>query len=143
MFTPRIVSDFMFAKDALFARLTLSDEEFRLYQQIHARVAGPLPVPDLVIWLRADTATLQQRIRGRGIGMEQGMADDYLQRLAQAYAGHFEREQALPVLAVDTDGFHPAAVEADFQRLLQALSVFRGPRETLRAAQGAPAQAGL
>jgi deoxyadenosine/deoxycytidine kinase len=143
MFTPRIVSDFMFAKDALFARLTLSDEEYRLYLQIHQQVAPQLPAPDLVVWLQAGPPALQQRIQRRGIGMEQAIPDAYLERLSQAYAEHFEREPGLPVLAVDTEGFHPAGVPADFERLLAALRAFRGPRETLQADAGPAAQTGL
>ena len=143
MFSPRIVSDFMFAKDALFARLTLSDEEYRLYLQIHQQVAPQVPAPDLVIWLQAPAATLRQRIGRRGIGMEQGIADAYLDRLSQAYAEHFEREPGLPVLGVQTEGFHPAAVPADFERLLAALEAFEGPRQTVEAAAGRRPQTGL
>ena len=73
MFSSTIVSDFMFAKDALFARLTLSDDEHRLYTQMHAQIAPQLPEPDLVIWLQASAPTLLRRIRRRGTGMEQGI----------------------------------------------------------------------
>jgi deoxyadenosine/deoxycytidine kinase len=129
MFTPRIVSDFMFAKDALFARLTLSDDEFRLYRQIHAEMAPKLPLPDLVVWLQAGPATLVQRIRHRGLPMEQGIDPAYLQRLSEAYAAHFEKESAVPVLAVDTEGFNPVDRPEDFERLVARLATFVGPRE--------------
>ncbi|URI11378.1 deoxynucleoside kinase [Aquincola tertiaricarbonis] len=129
MFTPRVVSDFMFAKDALFAQLTLSDDEFRLYSQIHAAMAPQMPAPDLVIWLQADPATLLGRIAQRGLAMEQGMDPAYLQRLGHAYAAWFEREPGLPVLAIDTTRFNPLAQPADLDRLLQRLQDFRGPRE--------------
>jgi len=126
---PRIVSDFVFAKDALFARLTLSDDEYRLYAQIHAQTAPLVPAPDLVIWLQADPATLLQRIALRGIAMERSIDAAYLQRLSDAYARHFEQAQDAPVLAVDTQGFHPAGDDADFARLLERLAAFKGPRE--------------
>lgn len=129
MFTPRVVSDFMFAKDALFAQLTLSDDEFRLYSQIHAAITPQMPAPDLVIWLQADPATLLGRIAQRGLAMEQGMDPAYLQRLGHAYAAWFEREPALPVLAIDTTRFNPLAQPTDLDRLLQRLQDFRGPRE--------------
>lgn len=129
MFTPRVVSDFMFAKDALFAQLTLSDDEFRLYSQIHAAMAPQMPAPDLVIWLQADPATLLGRIAQRGLAMEQGMDPAYLQRLGHAYAAWFERKPGLPVLAIDTTRFNPLAQPADLDRLLQRLQDFRGPRE--------------
>jgi deoxyadenosine/deoxycytidine kinase len=122
MFTPRIVSDFMFAKDALFARLTLSDDEYRLYRQIEQHASPPQPRPDVVIWLRAEPATLLQRIRQRGIAMERGIGAGYLQRLADAYAEHFERERDVPVIAVDTDDFNPLANPAHFARLLDRLA---------------------
>lgn len=133
MFTPRIVSDFMFAKDALFAQLTLSDDEFRLYRQIHAAVAPQLPPPDLVIWLQAGPGTLLQRIGRRGIPMEQGIGTPYLERLIDAYGAFFEREAALPVLAVDTEQFNPLDRPPDLDRLLDALQRFAGPREELPA----------
>lgn len=131
MFMPRIVSDFMFAKDALFAQLTLSDDEFRLYRQLHQELAPRLPAPDLVIWLQAPVPRLLGRIAQRGLAMEQGIAAPYLSRLAEAYGAFFEREPALPVLAVDTTDFHPAARPADLARLLAAIEAFRGPRAVL------------
>jgi deoxyadenosine/deoxycytidine kinase len=121
MFAQRIVSDFMFAKDALFARLTLSDDEYRLYRQIEQHAAPPQPRPDLVVWLRAEPQTLLQRIRRRGIAMEQGIDAAYLRRLSDAYAEHFERERGLPVVAIDTDGFNPLADAGHFAQLLARL----------------------
>jgi deoxyadenosine/deoxycytidine kinase len=131
MFERGVVSDFVFDKDALFASLTLSPDEFALYGQIHAHVApARLPEPDLVIWLRAEPATLVERIRRRGIAMEQGLTEPDLARLADAYAAHFERTARVPLLAVDTESFHPAAREADFERLVGRIERFAGPRET-------------
>ena len=128
---PRIVSDFFFAKDALFARLTLSDDEHRLYAQIHAQTMPLVPRPDLVIWLQADAATLMQRIARRGLAMERSIDEAYLQGLVDAYARHFEQDTTTPLLAVDTTAFHPAGDDAQFERLLQRLARFKGPRETL------------
>jgi deoxyguanosine kinase len=133
----RIVSDFSFAKDALFARLTLSDDEYRLYAQVQAHSAPLVPAPDLVIWLQADPATLLRRIARRGLAMERSIDAAYLQRLSDAYAEHFQHAQETPLLAVDTAGFHPAADDGDFARLLVRLAAFRGPRETF-AVDGEP-----
>ena len=124
-----VVSDFMFAKDALFARLTLSDDEHRLYLQMHAQVAPQLPEPDLVIWLQAGVPTLLQRIRRRGIAGEQGIADDYLQRLCDAYVEYFHAYDGAPVFAVGTEHFNPVDDVGDFARLLERLAAFRGRRE--------------
>ncbi|MEF7613928.1 deoxynucleoside kinase [Aquincola sp. MAHUQ-54] len=129
MFTPRTVSDFMFAKDALFAQLTLSDDEFRLYGQIHREMAPKAPAPDLVIWLQAGPQTLLGRIARRGLAMEQGIDAAYLQRLSEAYGAWFERESSVPVLAVDTERFNPVERPGDVDLLLQRLAAFKGPRE--------------
>jgi deoxyadenosine/deoxycytidine kinase len=128
MFSQTIVSDFMFAKDALFARMNLSDEEYRLYSQMYAQVATQVPQPDLVVWLQATPSTLQQRIRGRGIGMERRIDDQYLQRLCDSYAEYFQTFDAAPVMVVNTEHFSPLQREADFHALLAELAVFEGRR---------------
>ena len=129
MFAGALVSDFLFAKDALFARLNLSDDEYRLYTRMHAQVAGQFGEPDLVIWLQASPATLLQRIVQRAISMEQGISVDYLQRLCDAYVTYFRSYAGAPVFAVGTEHFNPVESAADFAELLEQLSAFRGQRE--------------
>ena len=129
MFAQAVVSDFVFAKDALFARLNLSDDEYRLYAQMHAQVATQVPEPDLVIWLQAGAPTLMQRIRQRGFGAEQGITEAYLQRLCDAYVEYFHAYDAAPVFAVGTEHFDPVGREADFSTLVERLAAFRGRRE--------------
>ena len=129
MFTSGVVSDFLFAKDALFARLNLSDDEYRLYAQMYAQAAPQVREPDLVIWLQAAPATLMQRIRKRAIGMEQGISADYLQRLCDAYIEYFHAYEGAPVFAVGTEHFNPIERDADFATLLERLAAFKGRRE--------------
>jgi deoxyguanosine kinase len=133
MFAPRVVSDFMFDKDALFARLTLSNDEYALYCRVHAQAAPQQPEPDLVIWLRAEPALLAERIARRGRAMERDIDARYLQRIADAYAEHFDDHPSLPVLAVDVAGFDPLGRPADLPRLLEAMRAFAGPRGALDA----------
>ena len=129
MFATGVVSDFLFAKDALFARLNLSDDEFRLYAQMYAQAAPQVREPDLVIWLQAPPDLLMQRIRRRAIGMEQGISPDYLQRLCDAYVEYFHAYDGAPVFALGTEHFNPIDREADFTLLLQRLAAFKGRRE--------------
>lgn len=128
VFAPAVVSDFLFAKDALFAKLNLSDEEHRLYLQMYTQVASQVREPDLVIWLQAAPSTLLQRVQRRGIAMEQGMDIGYLHRVREAYAEHFHSYDGAPVFAVATEHFNPAARDADFAALLERLSTFEGRR---------------
>jgi deoxyguanosine kinase len=116
-----VVSDFMFAKDALFARMNLGDDDHRLYLQMHARVAHEVPEPSLVVWLQASTPALMRRIERRGIAMERHIDEGYLQRLSDAYAAYFQGYQAAPVVAVDTEDFNPVEREADFAALCERL----------------------
>jgi deoxyadenosine/deoxycytidine kinase len=125
------VSDFLFAKDALFARLNLRDDELALYRGILERLAPPPIELDLVVWLRAPTDTLLQRIRRRAIPMEQGIDAAYLQRLCDAYAGFFAHYDGAPVLCVDTRHFNPLERPADLERLLRDIASFDARRGAL------------
>lgn len=129
MFAHTTVSDFMFEKDALFARMTLSDDEYRLYAQMHGPIAAELRPPDLVVWLQASPQTLLGRVRRRGLKMEQAIDIAYLARLSAAYAEFFAGYDAAPVLAVDTEHLDPAGRETDMLRLIDRLDHFHGPRE--------------
>ena len=131
MFARGVVSDFLFAKDALFARLNLDDEEYRQYTTLHAQVAPQIPEPGLVVWLQAAPATLLGRIRRRTIAMEQHIGEDYLQRLCDAYVEQFHSYAGAPVFTVVTERFNPIERPADFRLLLERLSAFEGPRGVL------------
>ena len=106
LFAPVRVSDFLLDKDRLFARVTLDDEEFALYEQVYERLSIDAPKPDLVVYLQAPVDVLERRIAKRGIGYEQGMDRAYLERLCDAYTRFFLHYDA-PLLIVN-------AAEADF-----------------------------
>ena len=129
MFDNALVGDFLFSKDALFARLNLSDDEFRLYTQMYAQVATQVAEPDLVVWLQASPATLMQRIARRAIPMEKGITLGYLQRLCDAYVEYFHAYRGAPVFAIGTEHFNPVERDTDFATLLERLALFRGQRE--------------
>ncbi|MDR2030758.1 MAG: deoxynucleoside kinase [Azoarcus sp.] len=126
----RIVSDFMFERDALFARLTLSKEELILYERVHA-AARPvaLPVPDLVIYLQAPTATLMERIHQRGIDAERRMPESYVERIARRYAHFFFQYETAPLFIVDATVLNPVDNEDDFRLLIERIAEMRGYRE--------------
>jgi deoxyguanosine kinase len=137
MFASSVVSDFMFAKDAIFAKLTLSDDEYRLYAQMYAPIAAQLPAPDLVVWLQASPQTLLQRVRRRGVMMEERIDLAYLARLADAYAEYFAGSDSVPVFAVDTEHFNPVDRPDDLDLLVDGLEHFEGRRGFLAAGRQA------
>ena len=86
LFASLRVADYLIDKDRLFAKTTLDDEEYRLYEQVYAKLAIDAPKPDLVIYLQAPVDVLLARIQRRGIQYEQFIDRGYLERLNDAYA---------------------------------------------------------
>ncbi len=133
MFGGVMVSDFVFAKDRLFARMNLSDDEYRLYAPMYAKFEPEIPPPDVVIWLQAGTPTLLARIRQRGVASEQAIEAAYLDRLAAGYAELFRTWSASPVLVVGTERFNPGERDADLDVLVERLAAMQEPRDHLHA----------
>jgi deoxyadenosine/deoxycytidine kinase len=129
MFEGVSVADFMLDKDPLFARLTLTDDEFKLYQQIFAHLRPQAPLPDLVVYLQASTQTLIERVRRRGASYERNLTEEYLLRLAQAYTRFFYQYQGAPLLIVNSENLNFVERRGDFDLLLQRIENMRGPRE--------------
>ena len=127
MFQRVRVADYLLDKDRLFARLTLDDEEYGLYEQVYARLAIDAPVPDLVVYLQAPADVLLERIARRGIGYEQAIERRYLERLSESYARFFLEYEAAPVLTVNATDIDPVGSERDYDVLLaEIVRVRRG-----------------
>ncbi|MFQ5606555.1 MAG: deoxynucleoside kinase [Candidatus Zixiibacteriota bacterium] len=103
LFAERIVSDYLFQRDALFASVTLSDIELKLYEKIVPIMERDVPAPDLVIYLQASTDVLMSRIRKRDIKSERQIDRDYIERLGEAYNYFFFHYTETPLLVVKTD----------------------------------------
>ncbi|MES1982738.1 MAG: deoxynucleoside kinase [Pseudomonadota bacterium] len=129
MFRTSFVTDYLFDKDSLFARLNLSDDEFALYHNIYQSLAPQLLVPDLVIYLQAPPHILIERVHKRAHSYERAISDDYLNRLAQAYSDFFYHYDAAPVLVVNSEHLNFVENDDDFALLLQRINGMRGARE--------------
>jgi deoxyadenosine/deoxycytidine kinase len=129
LFHTLVVGDFLLDKDPLFARLTLADDELRLYEQIYAQLAPQAPAPDLVIYLQARAETLIERVAQRGNPVEAEITEDYLRRLADSYARHFHHFEAAPVLVVNAEHLNPIEREEDYALLVERIAGMRGRRE--------------
>jgi deoxyguanosine kinase len=112
------VADYMLDKDRLFARLTLDEQEYALYEQVYARLAIDAPAPDLIVYLQAPVDVLLDRIARRGIAYEQQIERRYLERLNDAYARFFLEFDAAPLLIVNAADIDPLGSEADYEGLL-------------------------
>ncbi|HEX4674146.1 MAG TPA: deoxynucleoside kinase [Steroidobacteraceae bacterium] len=121
MFAPLRVADYLLEKDRLFARVTLDDAEFGLYEQVYTKLDVQAPKPDLVVYLQAPVDVLLERIAKRGIRYEQQIERAYLERLNQAYARFFHEYEAAPLLIVNAASIDPINNQADYDELLAAI----------------------
>ena len=128
LFASLRVADYLIDKDRLFARTTLDDEEYRLYEQVYAKLAIDAPKPDLVIYLQAPVDVLLTRIQRRGIQYEQFIDRGYLERLNDAYARFFHEYDATALLIVNAADIDPINSDQDFEELLAAIKRMRRGR---------------
>ena len=123
------IADFMLDKDPLFAELTLKDDELALYRRIYGQLRVAAPAPDLVIYLQASPQSLVDRVRQRGSAYEANLDEDYLVRLAAAYARFFHDYTAAPLLIVNSDHLNFVASPEALGLLVARIASLRGPRE--------------
>ena len=129
LFEKKTIADYMLAKDALFAKLTLDDNEFQLYSQLYNHLKPQAPTPDLVIYLQATVNTLMTRIQRRARPMERGITEDYLMRLSETYTRYFYDYKESPILIVNSDRFNFADNPEHLQMLCTRIESLRGMRE--------------
>jgi len=125
LFTRLIVADYTMAKDRIFARLNLNDEEFALYDRLYQLLTPRLPRPDLVIYLEGTIDTCMKRIKLRAREFERSMDPEYLRRLKEAYNAFFYRYNETPLLVVNTDEIDFVRNADDFENLVQQISRLR------------------
>jgi deoxyguanosine kinase len=128
LFAPVRVADYLLEKDRLFARITLDEAEYGLYEQVHAKLGATAPKPDLVVYLQAPVDVLLERIAKRGIEYERHIERHYLERLNEAYARFFHEYEAAPLLIVNAAAIDPISNAADYDELLAAISRMRRGR---------------
>ena len=129
MFRRPTVSDFLLDKDPLFARITLSSDEFALYQRIYDALRPHAPAPDLVVYLQAQPAILVERVKRRAALFERGISDDYLALLAESYARFFYHYDASPLLIVNSENLNFVERDADFELLVEKIRGMKSRRE--------------
>ena len=129
MFARPVVADFLLEKDLLFARVTLSSDEFALYQKIYESLRPQAPAPDLVVYLQAQPAVLIERVKRRAAGFERGISEEYLALLAESYARFFYHYTGAPVLIVNSENLNFVERDADFELLVSRIRGMKSRRE--------------
>jgi len=111
-----IIADYTFEKDALFAGINLSGDELGVYHEVHKALAEKIPKPNLIVYLRASTEVLMQRIASRDRSYERNMEQGYIDQLNHAYETFFgDDHTGSPILTIDTNKLNYVANPEDLQ----------------------------
>ena len=116
-----LVSDYAFDKNLIFARLNLESDEWEMYARVFAILSDRIPKPDLVVYLRASTDVLIERIALRDRPYERTMDRDYIAALNRAYDDFFARFSLAPVLRIETDTIDIVHRPEDLARVIQSV----------------------
>lgn len=121
LFSQRIVADYLFAKDSIFASVALSERELALYNKIAPALSQNIPRPDLVIYLQGKTQVLIERIKRRNLTFERTIDYDYIEMLNKAYDYFFFHYSDTPLLVVKTDDIDFVNTPEHFDDLIEQL----------------------
>jgi len=120
MFQTVTVSDYLFTKCLLFAKVTLPDEEFRLYQKLFDIIHQQLVFPDILIYLHAPIQKLQANIKKRKREYEQNIPDEYLFNLQETYTSYIKQHN-IKTIFIDASNADFINNEKHMQVVLDAL----------------------
>jgi deoxyguanosine kinase len=129
-----LFSDYMFAKDRIFAQLNLAGDEWEIYQQIHGALAEQIPDPDLLVYLKADTKVLMGRIAQRDRPYEREMDEFYIDQLRRAYDQFFSAQKVAPVLTINTNDLNFVTRREDYNLIVERIR--KGLQEQIPQRQG-------
>lgn len=129
LFNGVTVSDYLFAKDRIFAYLNLDENELTLYEQVYRLLDTKIRKPDLVIYLQASTDCLLDRISTRASRYEDSIKEEYLLRLIDSYNRYFFYYNDTPLLVVNTTEIDFVNHEADFKGLVKKIKSMKGGKE--------------
>ena len=122
LFAQRIVADYLFAKDSIFASVTLAERELALYNKIAPVLSRDIPKPDLVIYLQASTEILLNRVKKRNFSFERSIDREYVEVLNKAYDYFFFNYTDTPLLVVRTDDIDFVNYPEHFDDLIDQIS---------------------
>jgi deoxyguanosine kinase len=120
MFQSVTISDYLFTKCLLFAKINLPDDEFRLYQRLFEIIHQQLIQPDILIYLHAPVQKLQENIRKRNRSYEQNIPNEYLFSIQETYT-HYIRQHNIKTLFIDAGNADFLGNEKHFQAVVDAL----------------------
>jgi deoxyadenosine/deoxycytidine kinase len=125
LFRQFTISDYLFAKDRIFAQLNLAGDELNLYENLYGSLDAKVIKPDLVIFLQASVDILRHRIKKRGIRYEKTISGKYIEDLCQAYNQFFFQYDETPLLTVNCTEIDIVRNQGDYKNLLREILQMR------------------
>ncbi|NOR52855.1 MAG: hypothetical protein GQ536_02045 [Candidatus Aminicenantes bacterium] len=103
LFEERVICDYLFEKDKIYAYQTLADEELIVYERIYSILSERIAKPDLTIYLQVSLPTLLKRMAREGSALEKNISEKYLESILEAFDYFFFNYKAAPLLVVKSD----------------------------------------
>src|SRR5713226_5491247 len=122
LFSSVTISDYLFAKDRIFASITLDPNELALYERVYQHLGPRVMKPDLVIYLQSRQEVLLSRIKKRGREFERKFDPEYLAELSRTYNDFFHRYDDTPLLVVNTSDIDFVESDDDFEELVRLMA---------------------
>ena len=131
LFQSRLIADYIFAKDRIFAEINLDEDEFALYDKIYGLIKNDIPNPDLVIYLQSNPEVLFRRIKHRDRKFVHNIEFEYIEALCEVYNSFFFHYNQSPVLIVNIKGFDFIGNDHDLEYLCNEIKDLKEPRRIL------------
>jgi deoxyguanosine kinase len=121
LFKDFIVADYHIFKSLIFAKVTLQEDEFRLYKTLFDIIYKEMPKPDLYVYLYQNTERLLKNIKKRGRNYEQEIPAEYLDKINKGYLDYMKSQTDLKVLVIDVSDFDFVKKQEDYLKILDAI----------------------
>ncbi|WP_394757838.1 2-amino-4-hydroxy-6-hydroxymethyldihydropteridine diphosphokinase [Flavobacterium sp.] len=121
LFKDFVVADYHIFKSLIFAKVTLQEDEFRLYKTLFDIIYKEMPKPDLYVYLYQNTDRLLQNIKKRGRSYEQEIEAEYLEKINHGYLDYIKSHKDLNVLVIDVSDFDFVKKQKDYVKVLEII----------------------
>lgn len=122
LFKDFVVADYHIFKSLIFAKVTLGEDEYRLYRKLFDIMYKDIPKPDLYVYLHQNTDKLLQNIRKRGRSYEQEIQPEYLENINRGYIEYIKSQKDLNVLIIDVSDKDFVKNQEDYIAVLQQIN---------------------
>lgn len=130
LFRDFIVADYHIFKSLIFSKVTLNEDEYRLYRKLFDIIYKEMPRPDLYVYLYQNTGRLLQHIKQRGREYEKDITPEYLERINRGYLDYIKSQQGLTVLIIDVSERDFVQNQEDYIWILEQIQAKLNSRES-------------